>query len=266
MSAEHVFDEGLARRLEAVYRTPDMVDQRRATIEALSPCQGERILDIGTGPGLLALELAERVAPDGQVTGIDVSADMLAVAEQNRQRSPCGNRITFRNADAGALPFDDAAFDALTATQVYEYVEDVDHALQEAHRVLRPGGRLLVLDTDWDSLVWHADDRQRMRSVIEAWTQRFADPHLPTTLQRRLGAAGFLVDAVQVVPVVNTDLDADTYSTRHIEIVSDFVQAHGITPSDAAAWASDLHACAERSEYFFSLSRYLFIARKHRDP
>ncbi|MEA2291964.1 MAG: arsenite methyltransferase, partial [Solirubrobacteraceae bacterium] len=64
MSPGHVFDDALARRLEAVYRTPEMVEQRRVTIEALAPGQGERILDIGTGPGHLPVELAEHVAPD----------------------------------------------------------------------------------------------------------------------------------------------------------------------------------------------------------
>jgi ubiquinone/menaquinone biosynthesis C-methylase UbiE len=263
-----VFDDALARRLEAVYRTPEMVEQRRVTIEALAlaPGQGERILDIGTGPGLLPVELAEHVAPDGHVTGIDVSADMLAIAEQHRQRSPHRDCLTFGQGDAGALPFDAAAFDAVTSTQVYEYLDDVDQALREAGRVLRPGGRLVVLDTDWDSLVWHAEDRGRMSSVIEAWTQRFADPHLPTTLRRRLGAAGFVVDAIQIVPVLNADFDPNTYSARHVDIVSDFVQAHGIAPGAAAAWASDVRARAERGEYFFSLSRYLFSARKQPSP
>jgi arsenite methyltransferase len=266
MSPGHVFNENLARRLEAVYRTPEMVDQRRRTIEALSPCEGERILDIGTGPGLLPLELAEHVAPQGHVTGVDVSADMLAVAEQHRQRSPQRDCITIRDGDASALPFHDGSFHAVVSTQVYEYLDDVDQALHEAHRVLRPHGRLVVLDTDWDSLVWHASDRERMRSVIEAWTQRFTDPHLPTTLPRRLAAAGFVVDAVQVLPILNASFKADTYSARHIDIVSDFVQGQGIAPSDAAAWASDVRARAEFSEYFFSLNRYLFVARKRQEP
>ena len=88
-----------------------------------------------------------------------------------------------------------------------------------------------MLDTDWDSLVWHAHDRDRMNTIITAWTQRFSDPHLPTTLKRRLKAAGFDVEAIDIVPVLNADFDPDSYSARHIEIISDYVtQLRLMTP------------------------------------
>ena len=136
------FDEEMAQRVEAVYRTPDVVEQRRATRAVLALQPGERVLDIGSGPGFLAAEMAAEVGPDGRVHGIDPSASMLACAA--RRDAP----VEYGSGDALALPFPDERFDVAVCTQVYEYVEDIAAALVEARRVLRPGGRLLVVDTD----------------------------------------------------------------------------------------------------------------------
>jgi SAM-dependent methyltransferase len=125
-------------------------------------------------------------------------------------------------ADATALPFPDATFDAAASIQVYEYVADLSTALAELHRVLRPGGRALILDTDWDSIVWHATDTNRMRRLLAAWTQRFADPHLPRSLASQLRAAGFKVDQPQVLVLLNPDYRPDTYSIANGEIMADF--------------------------------------------
>jgi arsenite methyltransferase len=168
MSSLLQFDEEASRRVDAVYRTPDVVAQRRDVVRLLAPARGERILDIGSGPGMLACELAEAVGPDGAVDGVDPSESMLAIARR-REPAPGAGPVRYAAADACALPFDAGTFDAAVCTQVYEYVEDMPAALAEARRVLRDGGRLLVLDTDWDSIVWHSSDPERMRRVLAAW-------------------------------------------------------------------------------------------------
>ena len=106
------------------------------------------MLDVGSGPGLLAAEMAAEVGPGGRVVGVDPSESMLALA---RGRTDAAEFVA---GGALELPVPDASFDVVVSTQVLEYVEDVAGALAEARRVLRPGGRLLVLDTDWDSIVW----------------------------------------------------------------------------------------------------------------
>src|SRR5262249_9052597 len=130
------FHEENARRLEAIYTTPDVIEQRRAIRAALSLQSGERVLDIGSGPGFLAAEMAAEVGPAGRVHGIDPSESMLASGR--RRDAP----VEYGTGDALALPFPDEHFDVAVCTQVYEYVEDVAAALAEARRVLRTGGRL----------------------------------------------------------------------------------------------------------------------------
>jgi ubiquinone/menaquinone biosynthesis C-methylase UbiE len=256
------FDEEASRRVEAIYSTPDVVAQRQAVREALDVKPGERVLDIGAGPGFLAAELAASAAPTGAVLGTDISKAMLAIAAA-RLGSAGGGELRFEHADACALPCTDESFDAVAATQVYEYVEDIAAALSELARVLRPGGRALVLDTDWDSIVWHSGDPLRMGRVLDAWGEHLIDPHLPRRLIDLLKEAGLTVELCRVVPILNLRSNRNTYSEGMTELIADFVPGRqGLTEADAIAWSEDLNRLSRSGDYFFSLNRYLFLATK----
>jgi len=264
MSPAMPFDEATSRRVEATYSTPDVVGQRRIVLGSLDLKLGEDVLDIGSGPGFLAREMSGEVGPDGSVTGIDPSLHMLSIARA-RPGPADSAPVEFWPGEAIALPCGDGSFDVVTSTQVYEYVDDVPAALAEAWRVLRPGGRLLVLDTDWGSIVWRSGDQDQMRRVLSAWDSHLADPHLPRRLTGLLEDAGFSVTHRTAIPLLNIGYDPDTYSAGLIGFVSAFVPGRsGITADDVASWAGDLAGLGP--EYFFSLNRYLFVAVKNEAP
>jgi arsenite methyltransferase len=254
------FDAEAARRVEAMYMTPDVVEQREEVRRRLRLSARMAVLDVGSGPGLLAAELAAEVGAAGRVCGVDVSADMVAMASA-RAVPASSAPMEFREAPAESLPYPDAIFDAVACTQVLEYVPDVATALREMYRVLRPGGRVLVLDTDWDSVVWHSGDPVRMNRVMDAWEDHLADPRLPRTLRGALDAAGFTTEPPAVLPILNSGYSENTLSAGAIGLIADYVPGHHrMTQADAEAWAVDLRSMGDA--YFFSLNRYLFTAQK----
>jgi arsenite methyltransferase len=238
------FDDETAKQVESTYQTPDIVEQRRATRALLALKDSEHVLDIGSGPGFLAAEMAAEVGPEGRVVGLDPSESMLTLGR--RRDAP----VEFVEGDALALPFADESFEAAVATQVYEYVADMPTALAEARRVLRAGGRLLILDTDWDSIVWHSGDHERMQRVLLKWNDHLADPYLPRRLPRLLREAGFELAEATIIPILNRGTDPAAFSRGVLPVIANFV--------GDPEWAADLNAMGE--DYFFSLNRYVFVA------
>jgi demethylmenaquinone methyltransferase / 2-methoxy-6-polyprenyl-1,4-benzoquinol methylase len=118
---------------------------RRALVDSIEPRSGERILDVATGTGLVAFELARRARCD--VTGLDQSEQMLAEARKRLAAAPAvADRVKFVRGEAEQLPFADGEFDALSFTYLLRYVDDRAATMRELARVVRPGGRVGMLE------------------------------------------------------------------------------------------------------------------------
>lgn len=119
---------------------------KRYTIEAAAPRTGQQILDIAGGTGDLAKQFSERVGPTGHVVLADINSSMLNVGRDKLLNQGIAHNVTFAQADAQHLPFADNSFDCITIAFGLRNVTDKDLALASMLRVLKPGGRLLVLE------------------------------------------------------------------------------------------------------------------------
>ncbi len=254
------FDVAGAERLEKIYLTPDVVQQREQIFQLLDVKPGMNALDIGCGPGLTSLALAQTVGNTGHVEAIDIAPPMLQLAARRCSAQP---HVKFHQADVLQLPFADACFDVSLATQVYEYVADIDNALHELARVMKPGAQVLLVDTDWESCVWACRDEARMRRMMQGWSQHIPHPQLPRTLVQRMQRAGFVDVQVHTIPLLNMHYSINTFSGGMMGFIASFVGGlPDYGPQLVADWQADVSSMADAGGYFFSLNRYVYVARK----
>ena len=160
---------------------------RQAAAAAADLAAGDRALDVCTGTGDLAFALADRVTPSGEVVGVDFAERMLDRARAKAEHRP---GVRFEAADALDLPFADDAFDAATVAFGIRNVDDLDRGLAEMARVVRPGGRVVILEITTP---------QRMRRFYELWFDRVV-PRLGRVLGRDGAAYAYLPASVRRFP------------------------------------------------------------------
>jgi ubiquinone/menaquinone biosynthesis C-methylase UbiE len=180
---------------------------------------GERVVDVACGTGIVARQAAGRVGPGGAVTGVDVNEEMLAVARF--AGAGAAAPIRWLRADATALPVDDGGAEVVLCQHGLQYVRDRPAALREAHRVLRPGGRVGVavwraLDRNpaWDAFV-RVLEKNAHPDAAEIMRAPFSGPD-GETLRGLLAAAGFAEIRVGLGVVVARFPSARDFLRRQI--------------------------------------------------
>lgn len=161
---------------------------RRLAAAAADVSLGSRALDVCTGTGDLAFELADRVGPSGAVVGVDFAEQMLERA--TAKAATRGTAATFQTADALDLPFETDAFDAATVAFGARNLADLDGGLAEMARVVRPGGRVVVLEITTP---------RRLRALHGVWFDRVV-PRIGGLIGGDSAAYGYLPASAKRFP------------------------------------------------------------------
>ena len=167
---------------------------------------GETVLDLGSGGGIDVLLSARRVGPAGKAYGLDMTDEMLALAEENRRRSGLSN-VEFLKGEIEAIPLPDASVDVIISNCVINLSGDKDRVLREAFRVLKPGGRFAVSD-----VVVRGEVPPAIRRNMELWAGCIAGALSDTDYRAKLAAAGFTGVDVEVTRVYGGE-DARAFLT-----------------------------------------------------
>ena len=181
--------------------------------------EGETVLDLGSGGGIDVLLSAKRVGPTGKVYGLDMTDEMLVLANENKKRAGATN-VEFLKGEIERIPLPDASVDVIISNCVINLSADKKKVLAEAFRVLKPGGRFAVSD-----VVVRGDIPAEVRASMELWigcvagaleeqeflnllrSSGFENPSIePTRIYKTQDAAAFLADT-GLDPAVADDID-----------------------------------------------------------
>ena len=146
---------------------------------------GETVLDLGSGGGIDVLLSAKRVGPTGKVYGLDMTEEMLALAEQNKLKSGLKN-VEFLKGEIENIPLPPNTADVIVSNCVINLSGDKDRVLREAFRVLKPGGRFAISD-----VVVRGEVPREIRKSMELWVGCVAGALSETEYREKLAAAGF---------------------------------------------------------------------------
>ena len=193
---------------ERLDRYEKMFQWSPANDRLLEPAQiasGQVVADFGCGPGAMAVELARQVGPEGHVHAMDLNAEFVARARAKAEAEGLSDRVTVHHLTGTGLPLADDALDRLVAKNVMVYVDDPLATFGEFHRVVKPGGKVHAIDSDFATIIVEPVPLAQWRAFVEAASHAFRTPLIGRRMFGIARQAGFA--GVEVRVVTNPDTE-----------------------------------------------------------
>lgn len=256
--------EVLLGAMDATGEWPAVRELRAWERRQLGLRSGQRLLDVGCGLGDAALALAADLGDDGEVVGIDSSSAMVATA--NARAAGVGCRARFAVGDACSLAEQDDSFDAVRSERTLQWIADPTAAVRELVRVVRPGGRVSLIDTDWSTFTIDAGDPWVTELVRDAFAVEQRRPsNIGSRLHLLAADAGLTVlgrtEAAHHWTSWDPDVDAapaGCFSMR--SVADDLVDAGRLTSSEGDEFVSTIEHAARGGRFAMHLTMHAVIA------
>jgi ubiquinone/menaquinone biosynthesis C-methylase UbiE len=259
---DHTTNPGFfVRYLDMASAQESMQALKRRTFALLAVHPGAHLLDVGCGPGDDVRALAQLAGRTGRVVGVDQSATMIAAARQRATGTQLP--VAYQVGDAQHLPFADQRFDGCRAERVLMHVDHPRQALAEMIRVTRPGGRLVVLDPDFETLVVDAADRRVTRRLVHFLCDRVVR-HGWIGRQHTALFRDAQLTAIQVAAetVLYTDYALTAQLLRLRDHTARAQEAGVVSAAEVACWLKELEQADKAGRFFAALTFFCVSGRK----
>jgi ubiquinone/menaquinone biosynthesis C-methylase UbiE len=252
----------LAERLEARGRHPRFHAMLTEYLDAMNIEMAHTVLDIGCGTGLAARAIAQCKGFAGKVTGIDISAGLVQVAQRISESEGVGEQIQFVVGDTTRLDIPDEAFDAVVAHTIVSHVDDPLLVVKEAARVVRRGGKIGIFDGDYASLTFGHPDPAKGQYYDEALISSVVTcPRVMRQMPRLLSEAGLeLVASFQHVLV---EIGSAEFWLSALESYRKLLpKAGAMSDQEAAGWVDGLLEDSRNGVFFGACNYYSYVVTR----
>lgn len=242
--------------LDTLRSLPEVQAFKQVSYDLLAIKSRQKLLEVGCATGEDVRTLAERVGEKGQVVGIDIDAHMIEVAKQRTDNQTLP--ITLQQGDAEQLDFADHSFHGCRAERLLHLLDNPLRALQEMVRVVRPGGRVVVGEPDWATLVLYPPGPSIDISVFEFDASMTIGRQLPS-LFNQVG-----LQVLKIVPVtcVITDF-ALANQVFHLKLqILSAVERGKIPQADALEWLINLAESTQKRAFFSAMTGFIVCGEK----
>ena len=244
----------LIKFLEDVHRCETVREGFVKQLVWLNIQPGQHVLDVGCGIGDQAFAMANLAGKTGSVTGTDISTAMITMAQHRHAMTDLP--LQFFVAPAAQQPFADASFDIIRTERVLMYLKNIDDVFAEYKRLLKPGGKLLVFDVDWDALVLPHPNKQLTRRIVEFISDGFPSGRIGAELFSHFKDSGF--KEIQIRPhgyMHNLEL------TQRIigGIISTSVNHNIFTNDEINCWWAELDKADAGGKFFSCFQGFIVM-------
>lgn len=252
----------LVEGLEVRGKTATQARLRRRFLRFAGIRPGWKVLEVGSGSGVVCRDLAARVGPSGRVLGVDPSRVFVREARRLARAEGLGAQVRFTVGNGAHLRFRSGTFDATLAVTVLLHVPAPEAILREMIRVTRPGGTVAVQDQDFGTLVLDHPDRALTQRILDGVARRiYADPWSGRTLCRMLRTLG--LEPVRLLTDVYQDTTLEAWSRAFLQRRAENAVRLGVVGErDARCWLAGIETRVREKAFFMTLNFYGIVGVK----
>ena len=230
-------------------------DIKNDSYEKMLIASGDRVLDVGCGPGIDVVGMAKLVTKEGLAVGIDYDSEMIVAAKTLAESQGVSDTVEFHTQDVSTLPFDNDYFDSCRSERVFMHLTDPLTTLKQMYRVTKPKGKIVVTDSDWSSLSIDCHSTGTEKKLFQFHRDKvIASGYTGRSLFRFFRTADVSDIQINIFPLFTTDLDAFSHLVRLQVIEERALEAKAISKEELGRWREQLQQAADDNCFFCSMN------------